>query len=188
MIKKSKVKLGQQSGFTFVEVMVAIVIFVVAVLAAVDLARGSVSATREAREISIATWLLQDKITELETRLELEGFDRACDQKKEGKFEAPYEQYTWVSYCNEIDFKIAEAATALSGDDKEEASTPEATQVDQFKKIIINTASDYIGKAIRELHVEVLWKQGKNPRKVNVTTHVARYDLPFQMNSAGVGQ
>lgn len=178
-------RLNHKSGFTFIEVMVAIVIFVVAVLAAVDLARGSVSATRDAREVSVATFLLQGVLTELETKIEIDG-EKACEKKKEGKFEAPYEAYTYVTYCNEIDFHIAEAVAKTGEDGKEpEASTTEVTKTDQLKQMIILTASDYISKAIRELHVEVLWKQGKNPRKVDVTTHVARYDLPFQMN-AGV--
>lgn len=49
------------------------------------------------------------------------------------------------------------------------------------QKMILNLASDYISKASRELHAEVKWMQGKTPKKIDVTTHVANYTLPFTL-------
>ena len=51
--------------------MIATVIFVMAALAAMDLARGSVRAVKDAQDVTMATWLLQKVIVELETRLEI---------------------------------------------------------------------------------------------------------------------
>ena len=42
-----------------------------AALAGVDIANGSVRATRDAKEITVATWLLQNALVELETRVEI---------------------------------------------------------------------------------------------------------------------
>src|SRR4051794_37052697 len=99
------------NGFTFIEVLIAILIFTLVVVAAVNVMRGSVRATAEAKEISTATWLLQNKMVELETGLEGQGVDKFCTKKKEGKFEAPFERFSWVTTCNQIDFKIPEAST-----------------------------------------------------------------------------
>ena len=62
-------------GFTFIEILIAIAIFVLAVLAAVNIATGSVKATQDAKDTTMATWLLQQKMVELETQLENKGIE-----------------------------------------------------------------------------------------------------------------
>ena len=101
------------SGFSFIEVLIAIVILVIASVVSVDLLRGSVRATRDARELTTATMLLQKTMSELETKLETEGMEKACDKKKTGKFDVPFDKYTWATYCNEIDFKLSQTASKL---------------------------------------------------------------------------
>jgi prepilin-type N-terminal cleavage/methylation domain-containing protein len=167
---------ANNSGFTFIEVMIATVIFVLAALASMDLARGSVKAVKDAQDVTLATWLLQRVIVELETQIETQGIDRACQKKKEGKFEEPYAGFSFATFCSEVDFKISEQASAILGDDSSDDSN--RTQEDQFKKLFLQTASKYMSQASRELHAEVTWMQGKTPRKIDVTTHIARYDLP----------
>ena len=61
-------KMNSQSGFTFIEVLLAITLFVIAAVVAVDLTRGSVRATQDLKEVTTATWLLKKTITELETK------------------------------------------------------------------------------------------------------------------------
>jgi len=178
-------KMNSQSGFTFIEVLLAITLFVIAAVVAVDLTRGSVRATQDLKEVTTATWLLKKTITELETKVESEGFEKACNEKKEGKFEAPYEKYRWVTNCNQIDFKLSENAAALMGKD-EDSKDNKQNQEDQILKMILNMSGDYISKSMRELHAEVHWVQGKkNERVVDVTTHVARYDLPLSIPALG---
>lgn len=171
-----------RAGFTFIEVLVAMLIFTLAVLAAVSIADGATRATREARDISRAAWLLQRVMTELETKVETEGFDRGCEKKKEGKFEGPDANFTWITYCNEVDMRLSESAAqtmqAMQKGDDEESNT---TKENVILKLIMDTASTYMTKALREIHAEVYWMQGKNKRKVDATTHVVRYDMPLQI-------
>lgn len=169
---------SNKSGFTFIEVMIATVIFVLAALAAMDLARGSVRAVKEAQEITQATWLLQKVMVELETKIETEGIDKGCEEKKDGTFDEPYNRFTYTTYCSEIDFRLSETASQLLG----EGGSGEGSNVENMtQKMILNLASDYISKASRELHAEVKWMQGKTPKKIDVTTHVANYTLPFTL-------
>jgi len=176
------------AGFTFIEVLLAITLFVIAAIVAVDLIRGSVRATQDLKDVTTATWLLKKTITELESKLEAEGFDKACDKKKEGKFDAPFEKFTWVTNCNEIDFKLSQNAAALAGGDAE-SGDEKSTQQDQILKMILSIASTHISKSMREIHAEVKWVQGKkNNRMVDVTTHLARYDLPLMLPGVSQGQ
>ncbi len=176
---------NKHNGFTFIEVLLAITLFVIAAIVAVDLTRGSVRATQDLKEVTTATWLLKKTMTELETRIEAEGFDKACDKKKEGKFDPPHEKYTWTTNCNQIDFKLSQTAAALANElseTKEEKSSSE----DQIQKIILSIASDNISKSMRELHAEIHWVQGKkNPRTIDVTTHIARYDQELNVPNFG---
>ncbi len=169
-----------QAGFTFIEVLVAMLIFVLAALAAVDVARGSVRATKDSREISVANWLLQNSIVELETRLETEGIEKGCEKKKTGKFKEPFETYQWVQYCDEIDLKLSQTAAAAMMAKKDDSSD-KASKEDAVVKMILDLASDYITKSLRELHTEVIWKDGKQVKKVSATTHFVRYDRPVSL-------
>lgn len=167
-------------GFTFIEVLVAMLIFTLAALAAVDIGRGSVRATRDTRDVTRATWLLQGVITELETKIETQGFDKGCVEKAEGKFEEPNQEFTWKTYCYEVDLRLSETAAQVAQATKNGQEEGDiATKENVFQKMILNTASDYMTKALREIHAEVYWKQGKDQRKVEATTHVVRYDLPL---------
>lgn len=183
----------RSSGFTFIEVLVAMLIFTLAALAAVSIGQGSVRATREAKEISTATWLLQNTMVELESRLEAEGMEKACDKKKEGKFPEPYQNYTWITECYQIDFKISENAAklmaAMNGGEEETTAANEGqkNQQDQVTKLILETASKYISDSMREIHAEVHWTQGKTKRHIDLTTHFARYDQQVNLPIGNFG-
>lgn len=170
-----------RKGFTFIEVMVAMAIFVLAVIAAVDIARGAVRATRDAKEMSTAAWLAQSAMVELETRLETEGIEKGCEKKKEGKFKAPFENYAWVSSCEEIDFNISQEAAKVAAAAGEEKEQGEIEKENVMQKMILKAASEYITKALRELHTEVTWLRGKQKLNVALTTHFVRYDLPLTL-------
>lgn len=173
-------------GFTFIEVLVAMLIFTLAALASITIVNGSVRATRESKEISQATWLLQNLMSESETKLEAQGIDKACTEKETGKFPAPHDSYTWVRYCTEIDYTLSETAAQLAaakqgGEDDEEMSAKENQQL----KILLQVASDFLTRSTRELHVEVNWTQGKQQRQVTATSHFVRYDQQPAFPSVG---
>jgi len=177
--KALKILKSNNSGFTFIEVMIATVIFVMAALAAMDLARGSVRAVKDAQDVTMATWLLQKVIVELETRLESEGIEKACEKKKEGKFEAPHEKFSYVTYCSEIDFRLSEEASKILGEGGEEEKPSGAVSINLIKKQLLDDLSTYLSKASRELHAEVTWMQGNTARTIDVTTHFVNYNQPL---------
>lgn len=171
----------ENRGFTFIEVLVAMAIFVMAVVVSVGLTGGAVKATKESKEITTATWLLGNVMVQLETRLETEGFDKGCEKKKDAKFEAPYERFTWTTYCQEIDFNLSQTAAKMMKDTQPDDGK-DASQEDMIQKMVLETASTYISKSIRELHAEVTWMAGKQKRTIDATTHIARYDQPLTVS------
>lgn len=170
----------KNSGFTLLEVMVALVIFAMTAIVTINLTKAAARGTNDTKEMTIATWLLQNVMAELETKIETEGMDKGCEKKKEGKFPSPYERFTWATFCYEIDFNLSQTAAQAYQKEKD-ADFKE----DPIQKMILQVASQYISKALRELHVEVYWTLGKQKRKVEVTTQIARYDQPLAIPGLG---
>jgi type II secretion system protein I len=172
-------------GFTFIEVLVAMLIFVLAVLAAINIVHGAVRATNDAKTLTVATWLLQNVMVELETKIETLGVDRGCDKKKEAKFDPPYQNFSWVAYCYEVNMNISSTASQMLN--KKDGDSDNRTQVNLVQNLIFQIASEYLTKAMRELHVEVIWMQGKTKRTVDATTHFANLDYPLTVPAIGIG-
>ncbi len=172
-------------GFTFIEVLVAMLIFTLAALAAMNIVTGSVRATQDSKEIAQATWLLQNLMSEAESKLEAQGIDRACKEKEEGKFEAPYENYAWKTECYQIDFKLSESAAQLAQQMAEGEEESNSSTENPVLKMILGVASEYLTRSTREVHAEVTWTQGKNPRMISATSHFVRYDQQPAMPALG---
>ncbi len=165
-----------QNGFTFIEVLVAMAIFVIASVAAINITTGAVQATHDSKYMTIATFLAQKIMVELETQIETKGFDEGCFKEKEGKFDSPYNNYSWKTYCDEIDFYLSDTiSNLLEATENKESEEPQINK-NQIVSILIKNANDFISKAIRELHVEVFWEHKNEIRKVSLTTYVANYN------------
>lgn len=165
----------KDAGFTFIEVLIAMLIFVMAAVSALVLVRGAVRTTRQTKEVTIAAWLLQNIMTELETKVETMGFDQGCEKKSEGKFAAPYDGYKWVASCTEIDFQLSQTAAQVMAAQKKGEDEVNQSE-NQMLKQILDTASKYITSSMREIHAEVIWTLGKQQRTVSASVHVIRMD------------
>jgi prepilin-type N-terminal cleavage/methylation domain-containing protein len=187
-LRRRRSNLNRRSGFTFPEVLVAMVIFVLCVVVAIDLIKGSVVVTTRSREATIANWLLQNIMTELETKIETLGFEQGCEEKAEAKFDAPYAEYRWRTYCTQIDFQLSESASrmqqAVQGEEAEDSGS---TTEDLLLKQLLELASKYMGESSRELHAEVIWEQDGKERIVSATTHTVVLDKPFNLPNFGGG-
>ncbi|PLX93059.1 MAG: hypothetical protein C0620_08260 [Desulfuromonas sp.] len=80
------------SGFTLLEVMIALVIVGSALIACLTLANRSVHSNDTVQRITTATMLAQHKMSELETESRLGELDSSDQQ---GQWDEPYQQYRW---------------------------------------------------------------------------------------------
>jgi general secretion pathway protein I len=82
-------------GFTLLEVVVALAILGLALLAIFDLNAGAVNNHAYAKRLTVATMLARSKMTDLEQDLYDKGFD-ADDQERSGDFKGEgWEAFTW---------------------------------------------------------------------------------------------
>jgi general secretion pathway protein I len=84
-------------AFTLLEVVVALAILGLALLAIFDLNAGAVASHAYAKRITVATMLARSKMTDIEQELYDKGFD-ADDREISGDFRADgWEAYTWTA-------------------------------------------------------------------------------------------
>jgi general secretion pathway protein I len=97
-------------GFTLLEVVVALAILGLALLAIFDLNAGAIASHAYAKRITIATMLARSKMTDIEQELYDKGFDND-DREISGDFRAEgWEAYTWKAQI------LAPRTTELSPD------------------------------------------------------------------------
>ncbi|MEN9798743.1 MAG: hypothetical protein RL653_2439 [Pseudomonadota bacterium] len=187
-------------GFTLLEVLVAMAILGLALMAIFDLNSGALSNHAYTKRLTVATLLARSKMTDLEQELFDKGF-QADDDEQSGDFaDDGWPSYKWrarilaprTSGVDPQQFMAAlfnlpldGSSTGLSalfggggkgggsggpaaGGAAAMAAGPLAGMVGQQMQQML----DQVGKSVREVHLTVSWKDGKNVENVDVVTHV----------------
>lgn len=85
-------------GFTLLEVMIALVIIGIALIACLTLANRCISSHEQVQRITTATMLAQHKMSELEAQ---SRNNELTHSTQKGKWVEPYEQYRWQIEFND---------------------------------------------------------------------------------------
>jgi general secretion pathway protein I len=135
-------------GFTLLEVVVAMAILALALLAIFDLNAGAVASHAYAKRLTIATMLARSKMTDIEQDLYDKGFDND-DREITGDFRAEgWEAYTWKAQI------LAPRTTELSPDKLLEAlfNLPPGTSGTQGLAALLGGGRDGgVGSALSSL-------------------------------------
>ncbi len=172
------------SGFTLLEVMVALAILAGALLTVSDVVSGALRNHVRARQLDVATLLARGKMAQLEDHYEAKGF-RSFDESDEGTFEDDgHPEVHW-----KLDVKMPnvglgpdQVLRALTGSDKtlQDLLPPDMmTALGPFQGAInaqLQTTLTKIGedlkKGVRELRLTVSWPDGKVDGSFTVVTHL----------------
>ncbi len=162
------------SGFTLLEVLIAIALFGVAVVA---IERGRIISLRnvvESERLAVAVQLGSAKMTEMQIKyqrlLDKDGISSAYGEET-GSFEAPYAEYKWKA-------KFAESKLQMGGDqlvkllqtfgiDEEEAQAQVESQ-----KLVLTNLNKMIKENFGELQVDIEWEQFGRARSFPLVTHL----------------
>lgn len=149
------------SGFTLIEVLIAMFIMVVTMTSIFMVQNSSLETSDQANQMNIVAMLAKNKMVETELEFEGRAFKEIATEE-EGKFEAPYENYSWKKEVKEVKFPEISAQGATN-----ENTEGGDQQADQFGKIISNFLSD----SIREVTITILWPKGTGTRDYSVSTY-----------------
>ena len=158
----------KQSGFTLLEIMVAVSILAIALLVILDLHSGSMLTSMRAEEITTATMLARLKIREIQLDVEKDmakGEFPSDKKEMEGKFDEPFERYTWKATIGKVEIPVPPSPQGEGGE--------EAAGMDVMLKMF-QIISEKIGEAAREIRVDVVWDELGEEQSVSMATHIVK--------------
>ena len=154
-------------GFTLLEALVAMGILAGLFTAIYGVQASVVRSVRYARDLQRAALLARDKVLEIEWKLKKDGFSVA-DMTMEGDFddaEAP--EFRWRAEIHRVKAEAFEAAATPQMGDQ---TNPMAAAFAPAFSMIGRRLADQV----RELRVEVFWKDGKYEEGFDVVTHIVQ--------------
>ncbi len=86
------IAISDNRGFTLLEVMVALAVLAMAVVTLLGLGNRSISINDHLQKLTRATLLAEEKMTELETLVQLQ---RRGEIEEQGEFAEPFETFSW---------------------------------------------------------------------------------------------
>ena len=170
----------RESGFTLIEVLVAVVIMVGGIVVMANAWSGNFLRVRNSRINNTAAALLERKMTEIEVIYK----DKPIEEIKEadqGEFGSMFPGYAWEMSSKEFEMPdMTGSLTAREGG------------ADEMLLMIVKTTSDFIKKSVKEVSVTVSFKPKKgNTIRHTVTTYFVDYtkemDIPGMPGGAAGG-
>ena len=203
----------RRAGFTLLEVVVALSILGMALMAIYDLNAGAVAMHAYAKKLTVASMLARSKMTDVEQELYDKGFN-ADDEEKSGDFsDEGWSAFKWrativAPKTNGVSpeqllgaifnlplggsgsssdplgalsglFGGGTSAPKPPGQSSSSAPTPTGSGLSPASALGANMIQtqftqlvDQITKSVREVHLTVSWKEGKNVETLDLVTHV----------------
>jgi general secretion pathway protein I len=202
-------------GFTLLEVMVAMAILAMSLVAAFDVVGGALRNHERTRHLELATMLARGKLAEVEARFEEDGF-RDFDESDDGTFdEEGHPEVTWAvrTVKPTVELGAEGVVKALTGADGglegllgmapgslggkagdgagagaglAGASSPAAAAALASIQAQLTTLGEEIKKGVREVRLTVAWKEGAREEAFTVVTHLVVLTPGSQAPAAAV--
>ena len=210
-----KTRMNSSGGFTLLEVIVALAILSMALMAIFDLNAGAIASHVYAKKVTVATFLARSKMTDLEQKLYDEGLP-TTDQEEDGDFsDEGWENIKWRARI------LAPKTTNVSSEKVISAlfGVPmEGSDISDITKMLAGGGGDgkegggadptgmagaaggmmagliqgqltqminQIGQSVREVHLTVSWKDGANTETIDLVTHVVSLGQGSDRQQAG---
>lgn len=148
-----------KKGFSLLEVMVAVSILAISLLAMVNFQGQTMVRIGRAEKVSLATMLARSKISETILQIEKEWAQQKVfpeDKSEEGKFEEPFEQFRWEWQIRKVTLP-----------------TPGGGEGSPFVAIF-KIVNDQLKENIREMKLVVKWEDRGKERHVDFVTHITK--------------
>jgi general secretion pathway protein I len=183
-----------QAGFTLLEVMIAIGILAIGIGAILVAENNSLDVTLRAKRMGTVAMLAKNALIEAERLTEGKSFTEV-NTDAEGKFDAPYAEYSWTRKIKEITFPNlldpsqasggASGAGAASGTSTSTSASSGDTSsgaIDQNVEKVVKLATNYLSKSSREVTVTIKWKEKGEDQKFSVSQYWVDLNHSFDMN------
>jgi prepilin-type N-terminal cleavage/methylation domain-containing protein len=165
---------ASSSGFTLLEVMIAIGILAIGIGAILVSENNSLEVTFRAKQMTTVAMLARNNLVETEREIQGKTFDETKTESF-GKFDPPFAEYSWERKIKKITFP--NLLKPDSGDDGGIASSnAEAERV-------VKIATNYLSKATREMVITIKWKEKGKDQQFNVSQYWVDLNHEFNMST-----
>lgn len=165
----------KQSGFTLVEVIIALSIVVGAVVVVNGTWSGNLMRIRKSTLNNNVAFLLQKKVTEIEVKYKDKPLSEIKEQES-GDFGETFKNYKWEMTSR--DFEMPDLSAAIIG---------QQNGADETLLSMIKQTSEYISKAIKEVTVTVIVTVRQKELRYSVTTYLVDYSQELSLSGLGAG-
>jgi len=164
---------SNQTGFTLLEVMIAITLMLIAWTAIFGTQSASQTIAWKSSQLNAVAMLARSKMSEIETDIEGKSFSEV-KKEESATFPEPWTDYSWKKEIKDVEFPQislqgggAGGAEGAAGETSEaEGSTQKNAALERMTKLI----TKFLSQSIREVRLTINWKQGATERKFTLTT------------------
>lgn len=169
------------AGFTLIEVILAMMIMASGLLVLSNSWSGTYTRLRKTQvQVQLAA-LLERKVIEIEKEYKGKPIDSIPDEK-EDSFGSDLPEYSWKMTSQKLE--LPDISPILQGGDS--ASDTGGTKMDLVTMMKMFT--EHLNKSIREVKIEVIYKDAKKPITVDVVIYMIDYDKPLPMGGGGAAK
>jgi len=187
--RRSRAALGS-SGFTLLEIMVAVAILSITLVTLLSIVTNNVRATNHAKMTTAATFLARAKMIDVEDQILETGFSTS-DENADGTFkEQGYPGFRWESLIERVELPVdaAKKSQDEAADKAKDSSNPMAMLggfVGGMMSSFIEPIRLGLQESVRRVTVRVMWDETGRP---NQTLEVVQYLTdPSKLDAALTG-
>lgn len=167
-------KNNSQSGFTLIEVMIAVGILAIGIGAILVAENNSLDVTLRAKRMTTVAMLAKNALIQAERDVAGKSFTEVKTEEG-GQFPSPFQEYHWERKIKEITFP-----NIL---DQSKAKKDEVSKVDENTARVVKIATNYLSKSSREITVTIKWTDKKEEQKFSVSQYWVDLDHAFDINA-----
>jgi len=165
------------SGFTLLEIMVAVAILSATLVVLLEIVTNNVRATNHAKLQTAATFLARNKMSDIEDQILYDGFSSDTETAHGTFKEDGFPQYRWESVIERIELPtdMTQKAQDKATDSSKEAKDPMALMsgfLGGMMSAFIEPIRIGLQESVRKVTVRVLWDETGRPDQ---TLEVVQY-------------
>jgi type II secretion system protein I len=163
-----------RSGFSLVEIMIAMAILSITVVSIITLQNTSLRNSIYARQLTVASLLARSVMVDAYLQNHARVLSKAIKEEKSGKESMAGIDFKWEWLLDEVPLEIPELSDSEEEDSGSQSSNP-------MMKPIIETLNTFLKDAMRELSVEVSWEERGKTQSIFYVTHLIDFSHPMKI-------